>query len=87
MKRIAAVAGDTICAVGAEISIDGRSAARRLQLDRMGRPMPRWSGCRRLGPDELFLLMEMVPDSFDGRYFGPTNRKDVFGQLVPIWTR
>lgn len=87
IKRIAAVAGDTVCAVGTEISIDGRLAARQLHFDRKGRPMPRWSGCRRLGSEELFLLMETVPDSFDGRYFGQTRRKDVLGQLVPIWTR
>lgn len=87
VKRVAAVFGDTVCAVGAEIRIGGRSAARRLWADRKGRPMPNWTGCRSLGPDEVFLLMQAVPDSFDGRYFGPTERKEIIGRLVPLWTR
>jgi type IV secretory pathway protease TraF len=36
--------------------------------------------------DELFLLMEGVPGSFDGRYFGPVNRSAIIGRLVPLWT-
>ncbi len=87
VKRIAAVAGDTVCSNGGDIRIDGRVRAQQLQADRKGRPMPAWTGCRRLGPDEVFLLMESVQDSFDGRYFGPTDRSEIIGRLVPLWTR
>jgi conjugative transfer signal peptidase TraF len=86
VKRIAAVDGDTVCS-GGGIRIDGRVVAQQLQADRKGRPMPAWSGCRNLGPDEVFLLMESVQDSFDGRYFGPTERSEIIGRLVPLWTR
>lgn len=87
VKRVAAVAGDTVCTVNSEIRINGRPTAHELRGDRKGRPLPGWSGCRRLSPGEVFLLMTAVPDSFDGRYFGPTDRRDVLGRLVPIWTR
>ena len=86
VKRVAGLAGDTICAVGNVVLINGRPAADRLDDDSRGRPLPAWHGCRRLGPDEVFLLMEDVPDSFDGRYFGPIQRRTVVGKLLPLWT-
>jgi conjugative transfer signal peptidase TraF len=87
VKRVAAVAGDVVCASGEVISIDGRRVARRRALDRMGHPLPQWEGCETLGAGEFFLLIADVPDSFDGRYFGVTERRDIIGCLVPLWTR
>ena len=48
--------------------------------------MPRWTGCRRLSGGEYFLLMDS-PLSFDGRYFGVTQRKDLVGRAVLLWAR
>jgi conjugative transfer signal peptidase TraF len=87
VKRVAAVAGDVVCASGDTISIDGRPVAHRLTSDRMGRPLPQWDGCEILGSGEFFLLMADVPDSFDGRYFGVTERRNIISRLVPLWTR
>ena len=87
LKRVAVVAGDVVGASGDAISIDGRVVAHRLAADRMDRPLPRWEGCETLGAGEFFLLMADVPDSFDGRYFGVTQRGDIIGRLVPLWTR
>lgn len=87
LKRVAAVAGDVVCASGDAISIDGRLVAHRLTSDRMGRPLPRWEGCETLGAGEFLLLTADVPDSFDGRYFGVTEPRDIIGRLVPLWTR
>ena len=86
LKQVAAVAGDIVCASGDAISIDGRLVAYRLASDRMGRPLPWWEGCETFGAGEFFLLMADVPDSFDGRYFGPVQRHDIIGRLVPLWT-
>ena len=85
VKPIAATAGDTVCAIGDSVSIDGREVARRLETDSKGRPMPSWSGCRTLQSGEVFLLAKGVPDSFDGRYFGPIKRSQIVGKLVPLW--
>lgn len=87
IKRVAAVAGDVVCASGDVISIEGRPVAHRLASDRMGRPLPQWEGCETLGAGEFFLLMADALDSFDGRYFGVTERRDIIGRLVPLWTR
>lgn len=87
VKRIAAVAGDRVCAHGNAIFIDGHFAAPRLAFDGKGRPLPAWAGCRTLQANEILLLMTKVHSSFDGRYFGPTPISGIVGRLHPIWTR
>jgi conjugative transfer signal peptidase TraF len=87
VKRVAASAGDRICAEGPRIAINGRAAALRVRTDAAGRAMPWWQGCRTLRRDEVFLLMADVPGSFDGRYFGITGKADVIGRAYPLWTR
>jgi len=86
IKRVAAVAGARICAAGAALTIDGRPVARRLEADRLGRPLPRWEGCRTLRAGELLLLNPASPASFDGRYFGVSRTSDLVGTAHPIWT-
>jgi conjugative transfer signal peptidase TraF len=86
VKRIAGLSGDEICATGEEISINKRLVALRKSVDSKGRPMPFWSGCRTLS-NEVFLLMEDVPASFDGRYFGPVLQASIIGKLRPLWTQ
>jgi len=87
VKRIAAVAGDDVCARGKAVFVNRRFAAARLAADRKGRALPAWPGCRKLRADEVFLLMADVPDSFDGRYFGPSRASQIVGTLEPLWTR
>jgi conjugative transfer signal peptidase TraF len=87
IKPLAALPGDHICTIGRAILIGGSVAARRLKRDSKGRIMPAWSGCRLLTADEVLLLNPAVPDSFDGRYFGPTRVNEIIGRLIPLWTR
>lgn len=87
IKTVAAVSPSRVCRDGLAISIDGRIAARARSADRAGRPLPHWGGCRILGPDKVFLLTADVPDSLDGRYFGPTERRSLRGRVTPVWTR
>lgn len=87
VKRVAAIAGDKVCARGSAIFIDDHFAAARLAFDSKGRPLPAWSGCRTLLANDVLLLMAKVRSSFDGRYFGPTPASDIVGRLHPIWTR
>lgn len=87
VKRIAALAGDAVCARQMQIVIDGRLAAARRAADSKHRFLPVWSGCRTLSVGEVFLLMANVPNSFDGRYFGPTKVSQIAGKLEPLWTR
>jgi conjugative transfer signal peptidase TraF len=86
VKRVAALAGDVVCSDGEAVSINRQVVARRLSADAKGRPLPAWTGCRTLRADEVFLLRAGVPNSFDGRYFGPVHAVAVIGRLVPLWT-
>jgi conjugative transfer signal peptidase TraF len=86
VKRVAALAGDVVCAESGIVVINDRVAAQTLFMDRQGRPLPAWRGCRALAGSEVFLLMEDVRDSFDGRYFGPIDATAIIGRLVPLWT-
>lgn len=86
VKRVAAVAGDEVCAFGQSVSVNGALAAERQAFDGMDRQMPFWLGCVRLRGRQLFLLMDNR-DSFDGRYFGVTEDSDVIGKARLLWAR
>lgn len=87
VKRVAALAGDRVCARDGAIWIDGALVVRRRQRDAAGRPLPWWRGCFTLGDDALFLLMTDSSGSFDGRYFGMSERGDVIGKAHLLWRR
>jgi conjugative transfer signal peptidase TraF len=86
VKRVAALAGDEVCAAGSVISINGRPAAQRRRSDDAGQILPWWNGCRRLGERNYFLLANS-PRSFDGRYFGISKEADIIGKAVLLWPR
>lgn len=87
IKYVGATAGQTVCRSGVTIAIDGKPVASARTHDRAGRPLPVWSGCRRLGPREIMLLNAAVKDSLDGRYFGPLSAEGVIGTVRPMLTR
>lgn len=84
VKYVEALPGDRLCARGTMFQINGKMAARRQQVDGAGRPLPAWQGCRRVGVSEVLLLNAGHPDSFDGRYFGPTPRANILGRAVRL---
>lgn len=84
VKRVAAYGGDKVCARAKQIFINEHPVARRRSTDEKGRPMPVWNGCVRLRAPQLFLLNDN-PASFDGRYFGVTDGKDVIGKARLLW--
>lgn len=85
IKRVVAVAGDSVCALGSRISVNGKWIADRHAVDAKGRPMPWWQNCKRLGQNELFLLNEEAANSFDGRYIGISKTSDAIGEASLIW--
>lgn len=86
VKRVAATKGSQVCALEARITADGRTVARRRKQDAHGRPMPWWSGCRRLHHGQV-LLLNRAAASFDSRYFGPVEQAAILGKAVLIWQR
>jgi type IV secretory pathway protease TraF len=84
IKSVAARPGGIVCRFGLRVSINGRSVARAKINDAIGRPLPRWNGCARLNADHAVLL-STDPDSFDSRYFGPIDRRQILGTALPVW--
>ena len=77
LKRVAAVAGERVCASKGAVEVAGRRLPVRDQ-DRLGTSLPTWRGCRPLRKGELFLVGD-TPNSFDSRYFGPVGPAQVDG--------
>ncbi len=87
LKRVGAVSPQHVCVREGQVRIDGTPVAVVLRADRLGRPMPAWSGCRALVAGEVFLLSDTHPGSFDSRYFGPINASSVIGLARPMGAR
>jgi type IV secretory pathway protease TraF len=85
IKRVAAVEGRNVCFRSGVVTIDGVDVGIALKRDLLGRKLTPSMLCRRLGPDEIFLL-NSASRSLDGRYFGPLSRQSVIGRLTPLWT-
>src|SRR3546814_10928403 len=83
LKPVAAASGATACRDGIAVTIDGRPAATALLADRLGRPLPVWTGCIRLGAAESFLLPSGSPASFEIRHLGPVQAEAVRGRATP----
>ena len=86
LKPLAAKGGAIVCRVGMRVTINGQYVATALPRDRVRRPLPRWSGCLRLRPNQLFLIAPATAASFDSRYFGPVDRRRIVGRALPLWT-
>ncbi|BEP62301.1 S26 family signal peptidase [Variovorax sp. V213] len=86
LKRIGAVAPQSVCAWRQVVRIDGAAVATARTHDGMHRPLPVWQQCRALVGGELFLLSDSNPASFDSRYFGPITASEVLGVARPLLT-
>jgi len=86
MKHVAALPGQEVCRRGNAVSVDAVPFGQALDHDRRGRPLPVWQGCQRIGDGEVFLMNPSVPDSLDGRYFGPIAARAVIGKATPLYT-
>ena len=85
LKPVAAADGDRVCRFGPAITINGHLAAIARHVDRNGRDLPMWQGCRRLSASQVFILARH-PRSFDSRYFGPVQRHLSQGVAHPLLT-
>jgi conjugative transfer signal peptidase TraF len=87
LKHVVAVPGQQVCRFGVRIIIDGNYRGSALSHDRSGRPLPIWQGCHTLQSGQLFLMNHAIPNSLDGRYFGPTDATAVIGRAIPLFER
>jgi conjugative transfer signal peptidase TraF len=86
LKRVLGLPGQTVCRIGIVITVDGVEMGTAVERDRLGRSLPEWQGCRVITDGDIFLMNWDVPDSLDGRYFGPIPASLVIGRAVPLWT-
>jgi conjugative transfer signal peptidase TraF len=86
LKHIAALPGQEVCRTGNAVTVDAVPFGDALDRDRRGRPLPVWQGCRRIADGYIFLMNPSVPDSLDGRYFGPLPARDLIGKATPLYT-
>ena len=87
LKRVLALAGQTICRTNLTITVDGIEVGKAHERDRRGRDLPDWQGCEVIAVGNLFLMNRDVPDSLDGRYFGPMPTRSVIGIAAPLWIK
>jgi conjugative transfer signal peptidase TraF len=85
IKHVAALSGEIVCRSGFTITVNGIAEAQALDRDARGRKLPTWQGCRTVRSGEVFLMNAGVPDSFDGRYFGPVRDSTIIGSATPLW--
>jgi conjugative transfer signal peptidase TraF len=89
LKRLVAVAGDVVTIDDAGVMVNGRRLenSKPLAVDGADRPLPvlRLHDYR-LAPNEVLLMSDYSPISFDGRYFGPIPREQIQTVVRPVWT-
>ena len=83
LKRVVGLNRDRVCRHSDEISVNGSVVATAKRRDRKGREMPVWHGCHILTEQAVFLLQDH-PQSFDGRYFGPLDRRLIIGRATKL---
>ncbi|PZU68687.1 S26 family signal peptidase [Sphingobium sp.] len=86
IKHVAALPGQRVCRTGNAVTVDDVALGDALDHDRHGRELPVWQGCQRIGDAQIFLMNPGVPDSLDGRYFGPVPARAVIGTATPLYT-
>jgi conjugative transfer signal peptidase TraF len=78
LKPMAATEGDIVCRFGRHVFVNGKLHAKALRQDKMKRPLPSWKGCLRLRTGQIVVLSKRE-DSFDSRYFGMVEKRQVLG--------
>ncbi|RNK73298.1 S26 family signal peptidase, partial [Xanthomonas vasicola] len=97
IKRVGAVAGDTVC-VDVEVTIatpttPGHPATfTRVgavsATDHTGVPLPHaLQGCNRVPAGHIFPVGDGLANSYDGRYYGFVPVALIVGRITPIWTQ
>jgi conjugative transfer signal peptidase TraF len=87
LKRVLALPGQTVCRADRTITVDGTAMGEALDRDHLGRPLPRWQGCRVIAASDVFLMNRQPEDSLDGRYFGSLPDTAIVGWADPLLTK
>ena len=89
MKKLLALPGDVVSITDAGVVVNGSLIPNTKPLDRdnIGDPLPvsRLDNYR-LRDREVLFLSDHLPRSFDARYFGVQDMRQIAEVVVPVWT-
>jgi conjugative transfer signal peptidase TraF len=89
MKKVLAAKGDTVLFDVSGVQVNGEILpfSSRFITDKFGRAMPApATGQHTLKDDDLLLMSDVNPKSFDSRYFGLVNSKQIKSVIKPVLT-
>ena len=89
MKRFLGLPGDVVSVTDAGIVINGTLIPNTtpLRCDNIGDPLPRLRfRDYTLKENEAFFVSDHLPRSFDARYFGVQETRQIVDVVVPVWT-
>lgn len=84
LKNVGAMTGDQVTITNDKILINQKDTGPVFQHDHQGRPLPEIRGSFRIQPGYFLPLATAVPNSFDGRYFGPVPLRVIVGEAKPF---
>lgn len=84
IKPLAAINGDNVWITCGQVFVNGKSFGTIKKQDRQGLPLPSLVFNDTLSPGKIAVL-QCSDDSFDARYFGPIDERQIIGRAVPIW--
>ena len=88
MKYVKATAGDMFEITSDGVTVNGRVLpnSKPLAADKAGRPLPYHPGTYQLATHQVLLMTELNPASFDSRYFGAVEIRQLKEIIRPIFT-
>lgn len=86
LKELLGMPGDRVCISQTMLRINQRYIGPVFDRDSHGMPLPQHPGCFVIPEGQVFPATGHLPNSFDGRYFGPVPIRDLTGEARPVWT-
>ncbi len=88
IKKIVATEGDRVTISEKGVAVNGVPIfnSKPSTEDRAGRLMPHYETDCTLKDNQVLLMSDYNPLSFDGRYFGPINRAQIRSVIRPVLT-
>lgn len=84
LKRVVGMPGDRVNVQEDVVKVNGEEVAKGVTRDRLGQDIEVVSLESPIPDDAVFVALP-YPRSFDSRYFGYVNMKDIIGEVTPLW--
>ena len=89
LKRVVALPGDLVKVSEQGIQVNGQSLPHtaRFSVDGLGQPLPALPPAGIVPEDQVWLVANHHPRSYDSRYFGAVAISAIQGTAIPIWIK